>query len=40
VEADAEAGDKHQDAWRAKLHVCNLDELHEEREQGSGMDGG
>ncbi|KAJ7692631.1 hypothetical protein B0H14DRAFT_3662940 [Mycena olivaceomarginata] len=37
---DAEAGAERQDAWRAELHVHNLDELHEEREQGSGTGGG
>ncbi|KAJ7884632.1 hypothetical protein B0H14DRAFT_3742246 [Mycena olivaceomarginata] len=40
VEADTEAGAKHQDPWRAELHARNLDELHEEWEQGSGMGGG
>ncbi|KAJ7846708.1 hypothetical protein B0H14DRAFT_3454199 [Mycena olivaceomarginata] len=40
AEADAEAGAERQEAWRAELHACNLDELREEREQGSGMGGG
>jgi hypothetical protein len=40
AEADAEAETEHQEAWRAELHARNLEELHEERKQGSGTGGG
>ncbi|KAJ7339127.1 hypothetical protein DFH08DRAFT_964172 [Mycena albidolilacea] len=39
AEADAEAETERQEARRAELHVCNLEELHE-WEQGSGTGGG
>jgi hypothetical protein len=39
-DADADAEAERQEAWRAELHVRNLDELREEREQGSGTGGG